>query len=120
MIYFLIKLIVVTLAIMITGYLLKGIEVKGFFPALIAALILGIVNAFIRPTVIFFTLPINIVTLGLFTFVVNGFMLWLTGAIVPGFKVKGCLPAIIGAIFISIISALLNYFIHPGSLFMAI
>ena len=96
------------LALFLTTYVVGGIAVEGFGAALVAALVLGIVNALIRPVVIFFTLPINILTLGLFTFVVNGLMLWLVSAVVDGFHVRGFWSAVFGSIVLSIFSYLIN------------
>ena len=96
------------LAILATAYLVQGIRVEGFMAALIAALILGIVNAIIRPIAILLTLPVNFVTLGLFTFVINGLMLWLAGSIVRGFYVRSLWAGIIGSVVVSIISYIIN------------
>jgi putative membrane protein len=81
--------LVATLAIVIATYLVPAVHVSGFSAAFVAALVLGIVNAFFRPILILFTLPINIISLGLFTFVINAFLVMLTSAIVPGFDVPG-------------------------------
>ena len=71
-------------AILLVAWILDGIEVRGFVPALVAAAVLGIINAVIRPVVLFLTLPLGCLTLGLFTFVVNALMLWLAAAVVEG------------------------------------
>ena len=96
-------------AILIISYLLPGlIRVDGVWAALVAAFILGIVNAVIRPILIFFTLPITILTLGLFLLVVNGLMLWLVSAIVSGFHVNGFWGAVLGSLLISLVSWVLS------------
>ena len=100
-----------TFAIMVSAYLLDGIRVSGFFPALFAAALLGILNAFFRPIAMLITLPINILTLGLFTFVVNAFMLKSASAVIPGFEVHGFWTSIFGALLIGGVSLLLNVFI---------
>jgi len=100
-----------TLAIMISAYLLDGIRVSGLFSALFAAALLGILNAFFRPIALIITLPINILTLGLFTFVINAFMLKSASAVIPGFDVHGFWTSIFGALIIGGISWLLNAFI---------
>jgi putative membrane protein len=100
-----------TFAIMISAYLLDGIRVSGFFSALFAAALLGILNAFFRPIAMLITLPINILTLGLFTFVVNAFMLKSASAVIPGFEVHGFWTSIFGALLIGGVSWLLNVFI---------
>jgi putative membrane protein len=81
--------IVSALAVALAAYLLPGIHVGSVIAALAVAVVLGLVNAFLRPLIILLTLPINIVTLGLFTLVINALLVLLTAAIVPGFKVDG-------------------------------
>ncbi len=77
-----------------------------------AALVLGALNAVVRPVLVFFTLPLTVVTLGLSVLVLNGLLLWLTSAVVPGFQVSGFWSAMIGTILLTIISALLNAFVR--------
>ncbi|PKM87535.1 MAG: hypothetical protein CVU87_09395 [Firmicutes bacterium HGW-Firmicutes-12] len=89
------------------AYIVDGIYISGFFAALIAAFVLGIVNTIIKPVFILLTLPINLLSLGLFTFVINGLMLLFAAAVVPGFAVKGILSAVLGSIIISLVSFLL-------------
>jgi putative membrane protein len=100
-----------TAAIVVTAYLIDGIRVSGFVSALFAAAILGILNAFLRPVALILTLPINILSLGLFTFIINALMLKMASAIMPGFDVHGFWSAILGSLLISIISWLMNSFI---------
>lgn len=83
------------MAVIIAAYLLPGVSLSGFFPALVAALILGILNVFLRPLLILLTLPINIFTLGLFTLVINALLVMLASAIVPGFEVASFWSALI-------------------------
>ncbi|MBU1951436.1 phage holin family protein, partial [Patescibacteria group bacterium] len=78
----LIKWLVSTIAIIITAYLLPGVEVDGFVAALIASLVLGLINAFLKPLLVILTLPINIISLGLFTLVINAGLVMLMAAIV--------------------------------------
>jgi len=106
-----IRWLTLTAAIMFTAYLLDGIWVRGFFSALSAAAILGMLNAFFRPIAILLTLPINILTLGLFTFLINAFLLKMVTGVVSGFRVHGFWTAIIGSLLISAVSWLLNSFI---------
>lgn len=106
-----IRWLVLTAAIMVASYLLEGIEVKGFFPALGAAAMLGILNAFFRPVLLILTLPINILSLGLFTFIINALMLKMASGVIPGFDVRGFWTALFGALIITLISWLLNAFI---------
>jgi len=98
-------------SIILASYILKGIKLYGIAPAFVAGAFLGIFNAVIKPILLILTLPINILTLGLFTFIINGFMLWLVGSVVKGFEVTGFLPAVAGALLISVISLLASLFI---------
>ena len=101
-------------AILLVAWILDGIEVRGFVPALVAAAVLGIINAVIRPVVLFLTLPLGCLTLGLFTFVVNALMLWLAAAVVEGFEVHGFLDALIGSLLISLVSSVASWFVGGG------
>jgi len=100
------------LALYLTAALLPGLQLRGLGATLVAAAILGIVNAIIRPLLVLLTLPLNILTLGLFTFVINALMLLLTSAVVPGFVIRGFGSAILGAIVLSIISFVLTHLIR--------
>ena len=99
-------------AILIASYILDGIHVSGFMSALGAAAMLGILNAFFRPIALILTLPINILTLGLFTFVINAVMLKMASGVIGGFDVRGFWPAVFGALIISLMSWGLNIFIN--------
>ena len=92
------------LALMAVAYLLPGIAMASFTTALVAALVLGLVNAVIRPILILLTLPATLLTLGLFIFVINGLLFWLVGSFVSGFMVAGFWPGMFGAIAYSIVS----------------
>jgi putative membrane protein len=107
----LIRWLTTTAAIVATAYLLDGIRVSGFFPAVFAAGVLGILNAFFRPIALLLTLPINLLSLGLFTFIINALMLKMASGVIPGFDVYGFWTAIFGSLLISVISWLLNSFI---------
>lgn len=107
-----VRWLTLTGAIIVTSYLLDGIQVSGFFSALSAAAILGILNAFFRPIALLLTLPINIMSLGLFTFVINAVMLKMASGVIPGFDVYGFWPAVFGSLLISLVSWLLNSFIN--------
>lgn len=96
------------LALLFTAWLLPGIQIKGFGAALVAALVLGVVNAIIRPVVLFFTLPLNIFTLGLFTLVINALMLMIVSSVVSGFIVSGFWAAFFGSIVLTIASGVLS------------
>jgi putative membrane protein len=107
----LIRWLILTIAIIVASYLLEGIHISGFFSAFFAAAILGILNALFRPILIILTLPINILTLGLFTFIINALMLKMASGVIPGFEVHGFWTAVFGSLIISLISWLLNSFI---------
>jgi len=100
-----------TAAIIVTSYLLSGIHVDGFLAAFFAAAMLGILNALFRPIALLITLPINILTLGFFTFVINALMLKMASGVISGFDVQGFWSAILGSLMISAISWLLNSFV---------
>ena len=99
------------LALVVAAALIKGISIQSIEMGILAAGILGVVNAVIRPVVLILTLPINLLTLGLFTLVINAAMLKLVSAVVPGLVIESFGAAIFGALIISITSWLLNIFI---------
>ena len=103
----LIRWIVSAIAIILTAYLLPGIHISSLGAALVTAVILGIVNAILKPLLVLFTLPLTILTLGLFTFVINALMILLVSAIVPGFKVDGFWWALLFSIVMSLINSVL-------------
>jgi putative membrane protein len=103
------------LALMALPYLFTSIRVNSFVTALITALILGLVNALIRPLLILLTLPVTILTLGLFILVINGLLFWAVASLVQGFFVAGFWPAFWGAIVYSIISWTLSSLVLGGS-----
>ena len=99
------------LALVVAARLIDGVRIQSIGMAVLAAGILGVVNAVIRPVVLLLTLPINLVTLGLFTLVINAFMLEFVAYLVPGFVIETFRAAFWGALIISIVSWLLNIFI---------
>jgi len=107
----LLRWLVLTLAVLVASWLLDGIRVTGILPAFLAAAVLGILNAFFRPLLILLTLPINILTLGLFTFLINALMLKIASEVITGFEVHGFWTAVIGALIIGSVSWLLNGFV---------
>ena len=106
--HFLIRVIVNAIALIIVAYFLPGVSVTGFVGALVAAFVLGIVNAILRPILILLTLPIQIVTLGLFTLVINGVLFYWVGHWGIGLIVDGFWPAFWGAIVLGIVSFVLS------------
>jgi len=108
---FLLRWSINLLALVTTGILINGIRIQSITAGLLAAAILGVVNAVIRPVALILTLPVNILTLGLFTLVINAAMLKLVAAVVPGFAIETFGAAFLGALLISIISWVLNLFV---------
>lgn len=106
-----VRWIITAAALMFTSSLIDGIYVDGWGAVFVAALILGIVNAIIRPVLLLLTLPLNMLTLGLLTFVINGFMLKMTSTVVAGFDIAGTWPAIVGAVILSVVSAVMNWLV---------
>ena len=104
------RVIILSVGISVAAYLVPGINVTGVGAAVKAGLLLGVLNAFIKPVVLILTLPINLLTLGLFTFVINGILLWAVGHMVSGFEVSGFFAAVLGGILISLLSIILNRF----------
>lgn len=104
--------LLLTVAIMFATYLVPGIQVAGFSSALFAAAVLGILNVLLRPLLIVITLPINILTLGLFTFVINALLLQMVSGVVSGFYVHGFWSAVLGSLVISLANWFLNSFIN--------
>jgi putative membrane protein len=103
-----------TVSLIAVAYLMPSISVSSFWTALIAALVLGLVNAVIRPILVILTLPATILTLGLFIFVINGLLFWFVGSFVEGFHVEGFWAGFFGAIVYSLISWLLSALILPA------
>ena len=104
--------LILTFSIIATSYLVDGIQVSGFVSAFFAAASLGILNAFFRPILFILTLPVNILSLGLFTFVINALMLMMVSGVISGFKVYGFWSAVFGSLLISLVSWLLTSFIN--------
>jgi len=106
-----IKLLVNTIAIFLTAQILPGVELQNLTTALIVALVLSGINIFIKPIVMIFTLPISVITLGLFTFVINGLFILLASKIVDGFKVPNFWHAMLFALVLSIINSVLIWIV---------
>ena len=104
-----------SVAIYLVGYLMRGVEVASFSAALIAGAILSLVNALVKPIVVLLTLPVTIVTLGLFYFVVTAFCLWLTAKFSPGFMVSGFFTTLVAAVLISVFSAIIHGFLKKAT-----
>lgn len=109
----LVRLLLSAIAVLITAYLLPGVHVAGFLSALTAAASLALVNAFLRPVLLFLSWPINMLTLGLFTFVVIGLCVQFVSALVPGFHVQGFFWALSFALVLALVSSALEAFAVP-------
>jgi putative membrane protein len=109
MIGFFIKLLINALALIITTLFVPGLHLASFSTALWASFIWGLANTLIRPILSFFTFPLQILTLGIFTLIINGLMLALTATLVPGFSIRSFPSAFIGAIVLSIVSLILTH-----------
>lgn len=106
--FFLARLLLNALAVLAVAYLVPGVSVRSFGVAILAALVLGIINALVRPVLLLLSLPINILTLGLFTLVINALLFWLTSAIVSGFFVQNFRAAFFGAVVFWVVSWVAN------------
>jgi putative membrane protein len=111
---FLVRMLITAISLWLAALVVPGMHLVGFGTVLGAALVLGIVNAFVRPIVILLTLPLTILTLGLFLLVVNAMMLGLVSAMFSGFSISGFWSAVFGAIFVSFFSWLASAFIGPS------
>ncbi|MBF2015400.1 MAG: phage holin family protein [Rivularia sp. T60_A2020_040] len=109
---FLLTWLISALSLLLTSYFVPGFEFDSFGTVAIAALTLGLVNAIVRPFLVILTLPLTVVTLGLFLFVINALMFLLVGVLVPGFVVTGLLPAILASIVLTIVSTLLGLLVR--------
>jgi len=100
-------------ALLLVAYLYPGVHVEGLGPALVAALVLGLVNAVVRPILVILTLPVTLLTLGLFLFVINALLFWLVAEVVHGFTVSGFGAALLGSILYSLITLLTSWILFP-------
>lgn len=113
--HLLIRLLINAIVLYLIAIYVPGFHINGFTTAIIAAIIFGLVNAIIRPIVLLLSLPATILTLGLFVIVINALMFWLTVWITPGFHVDGFVPALEGAIIMTIVSILTNHLFRSDS-----
>jgi putative membrane protein len=107
----LVRWIVNTIALAVTAYVFEGISFQGIPALLVASLLIGMLNAFVRPVLIFLTLPLTIVTLGGFILVINALLFWLVSNVIDGFEVSGFWAALGGTILVSIVSFFLSLMI---------
>lgn len=104
----LISLLASAVAVMVASYILPGISVLNFSTALVVAVVLGVINMFVRPILVLLTLPVTVLTLGLFLFVINALMVMLVAKLVPGFKVSGFWWALLFSLVVSIVGSFLG------------
>jgi putative membrane protein len=109
--HLIVKVLINAAALMFTSNMIDGIYVDGWGAVIVAAIILGIVNAVLRPMLLLFTLPFNMLTFGLLTFVINGLMLKLVSSAVGGFEIVGLWPAIVGSIILSVVSTVMIWLV---------
>ena len=113
MMKFLLKWFINIIALVVVIHVIAGVSIDNIQTVFVAALILGLLNAFIRPVILILTLPITIVTFGLFTLIINGFLFYLTAKFVKGFTVAGFWNAFWAALLFSVISSVLNFILTP-------
>ncbi|WP_017305639.1 phage holin family protein [Spirulina subsalsa] len=115
MVQFLLTWFVSAIAVLLTAYIVPGLTITGFTSAAIAAVVFGVVNSIVKPVLTLFTLPLTILTLGLFLLVVNAIAFGLVGYLTPGFTVSGFFPALFGSFVLSFLSSFLNrlFFSEP-------
>jgi putative membrane protein len=107
----LLKWLSLAVSILVSAYFVPGITVAGVWSALVLAIVLGLINLVIKPLILIITLPINILTLGLFTLVINAFLVMLAGTIVQGFHVTGFVAALLFSVLVSIVNSVFSLFI---------
>ena len=111
---YIIRWLVNAVGLLIVSKIMQSIEIDGILTAIVAAAVIGLINIFLSPLLIILTLPINILSLGLFTLVINGLIFYFVGSIVEGFHVSGFLAAFLGALILSIINVLATFLIGMG------
>jgi putative membrane protein len=110
---FIVHLLLTAVLLLVVARVVRGVEIKSFGSALIGALVLGLVNALVRPIMVLLTLPLTILTFGLFLLVINALMFGLAAALVPGIRVRGFLPALFGSVLLTVLNLLIEFAI-PG------
>ncbi len=104
-----------SVALMITAYFVPGFRVDGFFAALIASVMIGVVNVFVWPVLAVLTLPLTLLTFGLFLLIVNGIALKIAAALTPGFAINGFMPAVIGSVILTMVGWLIRFVVYGGA-----
>lgn len=114
MLEFLAHLVVSAALLLLVANLVSGVQIEGWGSALLGALVLGLVNAFVRPVMVVLTLPLTVLTFGLFLLVINALMLWLVGALVPGIRVHGFGPALLGSLLLTVLNLAVSMLVGPA------
>jgi len=114
LIAFLAHLLITAALLLLVAGAVRGVVVSGWGSAFLGALVLGLVNAFVRPVMIFLTLPLTVLTFGLFLLVINALVLWLVAALVPGIKVEGFVPALLGSLLLTVLNLLVALLVGPA------
>lgn len=104
----LLRWLLFALTIMFTAWLVPGIGVENFQSAMLVTVIMALINIFVRPLIVLITLPINILTLGIFTLIINAFLFMLAGYLAPGFEVDGFISAFLGSVVLSFLGLIIN------------
>lgn len=108
MLKILLRWLLLACALLLVAHLYPGVQVKNFGSAMLAALVLGLLNSLLRPILVLLTLPVTLLTLGLFLFVINALMFWAAASVLDGFKVNGFVAALIGSLIYSLMSIIIN------------
>jgi putative membrane protein len=102
------KLVILSIAVFVASYIIPGIKISSFEALVVTAIVLGIINTFVKPILVILTLPLTVITLGIFLLILNGILILIVGSIVPGFYVSGILSAILFGIVVSLVTSALN------------
>jgi putative membrane protein len=108
---FITRILLTALALLVVAAYVPGIEVDGLYPALIAAIVLGLLNVIVKPILVILTFPITVITIGLFLLVINAALFWFAASFIDGFSVAGFWPALIGSVVVSLISTIGNRYL---------
>jgi putative membrane protein len=105
------RLLLTTLALLVVAAYVPGVEIAGLYPAMISAVVLGLLNLIVRPILVILTFPITVITLGLFILVINASLFWFAASFIDGFSVAGFWPAVFGSLIVTVISTLGNRYL---------
>lgn len=114
MIEFLAHLLITSALLLLVSDFVRGVQVDGWGSAFLGAIVLGLVNAFVRPVMVILTLPLTLLSFGLFLLVINALVLWLVAALVPGIRIQGFGPALVGSLLLTVLNMLVAFVVGPG------